>query len=40
MMSTMVDEILIKQVELKDKTILEREEYNSKISLTGVEIVS
>ena len=34
------DEILTKRVELKEKTILERKEYNSKISITGAEIIS
>jgi hypothetical protein len=34
------DEILIKRAKLKKKTVLERKEFNSKISITGAEIVS
>jgi putative transposase len=34
------DEILTKRAELKEKTILERKEYNSKILITGAEIIS
>jgi transposase InsO family protein len=34
------DKILRKRVELKRKTVLERKEYNSKISITGAEIAS
>ncbi len=34
------DAILKRRPALKEKTILERKEYNSKISITGVEIIS
>lgn len=34
------DENLTKRAELKEKTIFERKEYKSKISITGAEIIS
>jgi putative transposase len=34
------DKVLDKRAELKNKTVLERKEYNNKISITGAEIVS
>jgi hypothetical protein len=34
------DEILAKRAEIKEKTILERKKYNSKITTVGAEIVS